>query len=223
MIVAASSARAALIPALNVQVTADSGNWGGNPSGVSAGGDLYNYTGSHNDGGWTLNWNITVDPDPFINGNVVVTNNTLLTQTFTLNFTLPVAPITPTSLIGGSISGTLTTDGSPGILANSGTESIYTALIDGISAATLYSSPTTVSAPAFESGSLASTNFGSPVPSQPAGPVNTDIAIRLKFTLTAGDSASFTSVFVAQPLPEPTMIALSALAAPLLLRRRRAA
>jgi hypothetical protein len=34
------------------------------------------------------------------------------------------------------------------------------------------------------------------------------IGIRLDFTLTPGDSASFTSVFVVQPVPEPASIAL---------------
>ena len=39
----------------------------------------------------------------------------------------------------------------------------------------------------------------------------TDIAIQIKFTLTPGDQASFTSVFVVEPVPEPTTIGLVSL------------
>src|SRR4051794_12910918 len=99
-IVIASTAHAAAIPVLSVQMTSTGGNWAANPTGTPVGGDVYNYTGSHDHGTWLMTWNLDVDADPFINGNIVITNNTAFTQTFTPIFTLPVVPIAPNSFIG---------------------------------------------------------------------------------------------------------------------------
>lgn len=57
---------------------------------------------------WNLGWSMTVNPDPFVIANIVVTNNSAFTQTFTLSVTLPIGAIVPQSLTGGSVSGTVT-------------------------------------------------------------------------------------------------------------------
>lgn len=54
-----------------------------------------------------------------------------------------------------------------------------------------------------------SANFGTPIPSLPGPGVTSDIGITLKFTLTPGDSASFTGVFVVNPVPEPASMMLA--------------
>jgi len=53
--------------------------------------------------------------------------------------------------------------------------------------------------------------FGTPIPSAPGPAALASIGINLEFTLTPGDSASFTSIFVVEPIPEPNTFALVAL------------
>ena len=53
--------------------------------------------------------------------------------------TLPVSPtITPSSLMGGSVQGGVTSDGTAGTVSSTGGTAIYTALIDGSPVATLF-------------------------------------------------------------------------------------
>jgi hypothetical protein len=150
-------------------------------------------------------WSMNVDEDPVVTGITAVTNNSLSTQTFTLIFTLAVAPpVVPSSLIGGSIAGTVTDNNGDGAtLATAPGSAIYSARIDGATVATLYNDPTSAIAASFLSGTLAAISFGTPIPSLAGPPALSDIGIRLKFTLTPGDSASFTSNFVVLPIPEP--------------------
>src|SRR5262245_40474544 len=43
-------------------------------------------------GSYTLQWDLTLDPDPSVSGSVALTNASATTQTFTLNVSLPIAP-----------------------------------------------------------------------------------------------------------------------------------
>ena len=89
---------------------------------------------------------------------------------------------------------------------------LYTALIDGAPVQTLYADPQAFSAGgAFFSGNIPNVAFGTPIPSQPGPAVAASIGIQYRFNLTAGDSASFTSNFVVQVVPEPAAGALFAL------------
>ena len=160
--------------------------------------------------GWTLRWNMSVDPDPFVTSNVTVINNTAAIQTYTFIVTLPVLPISPSSVMGGSVQGGITSDNTAGTLSSSAPTAINTALIDGNAVATLYNHLTTVSSGAFLSNNLAPASFGTPIPSAPGPAVTTSIGIQLMFTLTPGDQASFTSVFDVEPIPEPATLTLLA-------------
>jgi hypothetical protein len=175
------------------------------------------YTSSCSGGGASFgdltidNWSMNVDEDPVVTGTTAVTNNSLVSQTFTLIFTLAVAPpVVPSSLIGGSIAGTVTDNtGDGATLSTAAGDFFYSARIDGATVATLYGDPSSAVAGApFGSGNLAALSFGAPIPSQAGPAANTDIGIRLKFTLTPGDSASFTSNFVVVPIPEPSVALL---------------
>lgn len=177
-------------------------------------------------GDLTINsWSMNVDEDPVISGITSVTNNSNAIQTFTLIFTLAIAPpIVPSSLMGGSIQGGVTDNNGDGAtLATTAGDAFYRAQIDGVNVAALYNDPASVIAGIYLSNNLPASAFGTPIPSQPGPQVLTDIGIRLKFTLTPGDSASFTSNFVVLPIPEPGMAVLLGLGFGLLgiARRRR--
>lgn len=173
----------------------------------------FSCTGSNADmlgGAITLDsWNMTLDQDPYVNAIVALTNNTLVTQTYVISVLLPVFPVLPSSLIGGSIQGGITSDATAGTLASNAVSAnaIYTASIDGTTAATLLPHSSSVSSGPFLSASFLSPpntlSFGTPIPSQPGPAVASTIGLTLEFTLTPGDSASFTSVFVVEPVPEP--------------------
>ena len=173
---------------------------------------------------WSMNWNITANADPFINGLVAVVNNLAGTQQFTLTFNQVTGPIgAPTTLIGGSLQGGLTSDATPGTLSTVAGSSFYAGLIDGATApgAVLYPDPFSVSSGAFLSANVPSVAFGVPIPSAPGPAVLNDIGIQLDFSLTTGDLASFTSVFVVEPIPEPATGALVALGVIALAAARR--
>jgi hypothetical protein len=204
----------------------ESGNYYSSALGCAAGsGDLFSCSGSGlTIGSLTLDsWTMTFDTDPSIAGVVAVTNNLNITQHFTLIFTLPVAAIPGSSLTRGSVGGSVTdsANSDTATVAAPAGSAIYTSMIDGVLQTQLYADPSSFLAPVDISGNVPATSFGSPV-YLPGPAVATTIGIQLDFTLTAGDSASFTSNHIVLPVPEPApatmmLLGLGALA----LRRRR--
>ena len=162
-------------------------------------------------GALTLNsWALSLDTDPVITAIVAVTNNSLVTQQYTLLFTLPILPAIPGgTVIGGSIQGGVTdNNGGGATLSVPTSSSFYTALIDAVAVQTMYAAPQSVVAGSFLSNNLPNLAFGTPIPSQAGPPALSTIAIRLDFLLTAGDSASFTSNFVVLPAVVPVPAAV---------------
>jgi len=187
------------------------------------------------DGNVSLGWSWTADTtatsrgagDPVaLQGGLVVQNNTSSTQMFSFAVTLPIGmAITPASVIGGSISATLTAgDADGGTLSTFGETAFYQGMIDGsvvpANAADLLPDPSSDTVGAFGSGGLGPASFGDPIPSQPAGAINTSIGILITFELSAGDQMSWTSVFVAD-IPAPGAAPCLALVGALAARRRR--
>ena len=176
-----------------------------NPDGTTT------FTGSSPFGGgnFDASWDVTTDADPFVDGVFAITNNTLLTQIFVVSFSSTVLPPLPTATSGASVAGTLTVDNNgvgTGTLGHNGTDPFFTSIVDGSDFLTLLDPDSSVSA-SFGSATTATDFFGQPGLTEPVpGGVLTDIGIRLSFTLTAGDSASFTSRF--EVVPEPTTGAL---------------
>jgi hypothetical protein len=173
-------------------------------------------------------WNLFLDEDPVVSGTVAVTNTGLVTQQFTLIFTLPISPAIPGgTVIGGSIQGGVTDNNGNGATLSTATGSaFYTALIDAVAVQTLYTHLSSVTAGSFLSNNLPNVAFGTPIPSQAGPAALSTIGIKLDFLLTPGDSASFTSVFVVQPaiVPVPAAAWLfgSALGLVGVIRRRAA-
>jgi len=142
------------------------------------------------------------NPDPFVLNNILITNTTASTQTYTISVNLPTTFAAP-----NNISGTITTsvingnaDASATIASVPG-QPIYKALIDFVSVHTLQNDPFSLST---ANSTAASANFG---PLASAVPVTNNIGIQLNFTLTAGDTASILSRFDVTPVPEPTSAA----------------
>lgn len=159
---------------------------------------------------WVMDsWNFTSNADPFIIGNIALVNPGATTQRFTLLFNQATGPFGPNNVMGGSVQGGLTADAGGGTLSVPTGSFFYRGLIDGlpVAGADLYGDPFSVSAGGFGSANVPALDFGTPIPSLAAPDVTSTIGIQLDFELTAGDQASFTSVFVVET-PEPSAVAL---------------
>lgn len=164
---------------------------------TSNGDGTFDYSGSvSNPNLWGFNWAITVNPDPYIDATLTITNNTSITKHFDFLFTLPVGSPLASGQMSGSLSGSFKD------LNNSGSASLnninWNGLIDGSNAMSLFGGN-------FSCGGAGCIfNIGTvsdgPLPS---GPVNTNIGTHLVFDLSAGDQASFTSHFEVVPTVVP--------------------
>jgi hypothetical protein len=221
-----------VIPNMTMSITTDQGssvfnpaeygNAWGNPNGT------FSFLGSKGQqGNYGLGWSMLVNPDPFVIANFVVTNNSAFDQTFTITVTLPTNSGGLNSFIGGSVTGSVTDlNGNGATLSSPAAGSIYGAIIDNNVVETLLDDPFSVSTGAFQSNTVGPASFGDPIPNQPYLPlVTTNIGITLSFVLSAGDSASFTSIFVVEyaVIPGPAGLAMLGLAGLFAGARRRRA
>ncbi|MEW6331653.1 MAG: PEP-CTERM sorting domain-containing protein [Pseudomonadota bacterium] len=149
-------------------------------------------------------WTLTMDSDPFVTNNFTITNNTASTQTYILGTTMGVVPAIPVGAMQGSIGFSLTdNNGGGATLATSGA-SIYQGTIDGNVARTLWDPVTSFAIPFATTSS--STYFGFPVREAAPESIDTSIGILISFSLTSGDSVSFTSNFDVTPVPVPAAV-----------------
>ncbi|MEN8253902.1 MAG: PEP-CTERM sorting domain-containing protein [Verrucomicrobiota bacterium] len=182
--------------------------------GVDNGDNSYDFDGTTSMMGmWSLEYDMTVDQDPFVNANFTFQNMSGMTQSFILNVTLPITPtVVPSSLIGGSTGGSFNDANNNGI-ASVGTvgmgSPMYSGEIDGVGVLPIYPDPTSFSATfAGETVTIPAVNQGLPGPTIPGPAAYSSIGITHKFTLTPGDTVAFTSFFVVEPIPEPSSIAM---------------
>lgn len=157
--------------------------------------------------GTTLSWTYLVDPDPFITGTFTVTNQTNAAINYLLDFSLSISPPLTASLLSGQVAGTLTDSNGSGsaLMTSINGGSVYSALADESVVQTLMANASQQVTSANGTNSFSGGSFGFPTPvSGPA--INSTIGIRFAFSLSAGDSVSFSSVFVANPIPAPAAI-----------------
>lgn len=172
-------------------------------------------------GPWLLDsWSISLDQDPTVSVNFAITNTGSTVQTFTFATTLPVSTsFGPPSFIKGSIGGSVTdSDGSTETTGQFATldapagGAIYTAFIDGTAVRTLLpdsgNPPPYQVTSGFGTTTVGPADFGIPNAESVSQATTTDIGLQIRFTLTPGDSASFTSVFNVEAVPEPAVLAL---------------
>jgi hypothetical protein len=189
-------------------------------------GDFSVYDTNYTVGDSTLTLsNMTVGVDPFISFGQSVANNGNSVASYSLLFTLNISPpITGGTLIGGSVQAGVT-DGNfdgVGIVTNSGSLPLYSGLIDGVTQLSLFSNPTSISIIGAGNSTNSSTGAGLPGPTLP-GPLNANntIGIEFNFTLTPGDTATFSGSFIVVPVPEPATLSLLAIGGLVLVYRRR--
>lgn len=168
-----------------------------------------------------LNWNLHLDSDPTVLNFFALQNNLAVAQTFTITVIIPTAgTFGPPSTVSGSIGGSITdTTGNGATLTNFGTNSIYTALVDGSPVQTLLNNPQSYTTGAFGSQTFGPAGFGPTVVGYGA---TSTIGIQVQFTLSPGDIASYTSVFTLIPEPGTLMLVAAGIAGIAHMGRRRA-
>ncbi|MSR29275.1 MAG: hypothetical protein EXS03_06855 [Phycisphaerales bacterium] len=165
----------------------------------------------NNPGVGNLTWAYLVDPDPFITGNLSLTNTTGQTQDYIIDFMLNIDPVLGAgSHIAGQASGSLTDANGSGaaLLTSILGGPVYTALGDGNTIQGLMSGASQSVSSSFGTASFSGGSFGYPIGSLVGPAIQSTIGIRFAFSLSAGDSVSFSSIFVANPIPGPGALAL---------------
>lgn len=187
--------------------------WGTSEQGGWAGSDVA-IVGN----GWSIDsFNMQYTTNPSQTNAFTFTNNTGITDTFTVTITT-LGFISGPTLMYGSIAGGLT-DNFPFTGATFGApagSSVYTALIDGVSVGqTLWDAPySTSTTPPLLTASLGFDSFNA----EPGPGVLASISIVHHFTLTAGDSVTINSAFQVIPGPGGLIVLLGGFA---MARRRR--
>jgi len=213
-------------PVVNVDVSVDASNTNFTPAGAgTATFGVYNFVGSGIGAGHITTWNFnatnSTEASPvFVSGAFTFTNTSNATQVYDIWVTLDTTAAGTSSLVGGSVAGGLTADFDGGTLSSIGQTPLWSAYLGNTAVGNLLPGPLSVSAVAFDSASIGSDAFGMPIPWQVGPALGTSMKIRLQFNLTAGDQASFTSVFVLEVVPAPAGFALLGLVG-LTGRRRR--
>ncbi|HRX86627.1 MAG TPA: PEP-CTERM sorting domain-containing protein, partial [Phycisphaerae bacterium] len=143
--------------------------------------------------------------------------------TYTLLSTLPIAPaVTPASLMGGSVGGSVTDANFNGVggAATAPGMPLYAGLMDGVSVLPIYPDPNAWNVTfQGETVNIPSVNAGLPGPVIPGPAVINDIGIQNQFTLTPGDRVALTAFFVVTPEPSSCVLMMLGVAA--LVGRRR--
>lgn len=183
------------------------------PTLIDNGDGTFSAVGSDAAPSFSVLFDLTLNPDPFIGGNFTLRNLSGTTQTFTLTATLGATPIGgPTTLSGsqGEATFTDTNDSASVVLAST---LFYQAQIDGAAVESQGNFSLEASGEPGISGTTAQGLFG-----PEAGPgVGSSIGVAFSFSLTAGDTVEVPFEFAV--VPEPGLALLFAVAGAVFLAR----
>ncbi len=190
---------------------------------TSGSGSIFNYAGSTSWDECDVSWWHELEVDPGLGFGFSVTNNLSFTETFTLTADVRVPGWSNGTMMGASISGSLTDTNFNGTALLLGApDGLLTTYLDESSQLTVGQNVT--AGVDFIAGSAAfgpyTAGLGSSGPSL-EGPQVTDgyLSIDISFTLSPGDTATFTGAFVVTYVPAPGGLLLTGLLA--FGRRRR--
>ena len=159
-------------------------------------------------------------------------NASFSARTFYFTQYLNVSGGTPSAIMSGSVSATLTDVNGNGVASftNAGSKSIYSAMVNDTVVRSLWNSYSFGFTGAYLSQSTAIVRDSGPSQSEflnealPTGvPADGSIAIDIAFTLSAGDSVTFAATFNVVPVPGPGAFALVGIAGSTAFGRRRRA
>jgi hypothetical protein len=176
----------------------------------------YRVNDATTNGVFDAEWTLTLDSDPYVMSYISIKNTTSTSQIYTVTFIEPVSPSMSSSIYGGSVGGSLTTDPAGGYISTLAPDPLFLGMIDGVGTLSLYPHPTSWSLPGHGTVALAEQSQWDLWD----GPVNSSISIQHKFELSAGDVATLSGYF--EVTPEPTTMCLLGLGGLLLRRKRRA-
>ncbi len=218
-------------PDLEIQVQMNGSQiWQTNPSGqpeTPGNTEEFRYVGETERPEFDLTWDVFADVDPIVQSVIGFTNNGANTALFTVVTQLPISPaITPASLMGGSVGGSVTDangDGLGGVNTIAGS-SIFAGMIDGavVSNARLLTHSFTSDPFLFggDTNNIPASDFGLPGPTEPGPAALNSIGIQLEFELSPGDSVAISSFFQVE-IPSPGSASLLGVSALFAARRRR--
>ena len=186
----------------------------------------YAFNGISNQGNFSFSWNVTSSESDLVQSVLAgfsITNLSSSTQTYRIYLTDLISVPSTKSLVGGSIAGTVTDLNGDGATLSAVDEasSIYGGFIDAMNfddfdgnvVGSLLTGDSVASG-AFLSNTFNPEAFGDfpTLPGQAAPGISSNIGIMLTFDLSEGDSAAFTTSFVAQiPSPGPMALLISSI------------
>ncbi|MFO0961516.1 MAG: PEP-CTERM sorting domain-containing protein [Phycisphaerales bacterium] len=154
--------------------------------------------------------------------NTTYINDTASTKTFDVVQSVYLAGPIYDAVMSGSITATVhDLNGNGAWFTSVGGGDVYQAIVDEESVRSLFNNVSMYAHGPFQAGSPRTEVFGGEA--VPKGYVSSQMGLRLNFTLTAGDSVTFSTVFqvIGSPVPAPGAMALLGVAGLAGTRRRR--
>ena len=196
-----------LVPSLNPWLSINVGTTAGGDllpsSTANDGSNNFSFEGTSATGQYAVNWDLTMNPDPFITGLITITNLSSSAQNFTVNLSVPVTPAFIGGVMGGSIDATVyDLGGAAGATlqpqGNIG-NAIYFGRIDGVNVLPMFAQVVTCGG----AGCSGNSSESQMPPSIPVAGVNSNIGTRLVFNLSGNDRVTFATHFEVLPVPLP--------------------